>query len=98
MWKDKIQERYWWHPVKNSLDEFLYELVKAEDEEEVGLYLLGLYRNDEADFKCFTKSKERKIKRLLNFLMKETLRHRVMLSEIASEIGSLKHDSVQDSN
>ncbi len=97
MWNDKIQDRYWWHSVKGGVDELLYELAKAEDEEEVGFYLLNLYRSNDADFKCFTKSKEITIKRLLDFLMRETLKHRAMLSEITSEIGSLKHDPAQDS-
>ena len=96
MWNDKVQDRYWWHPIKGSMEEFLYELAKAEDEEEVGFYLLNLYLRGESDFKCFARSEEKKIKKILTLLINDTLKHRALLSEIVSEIGNLRHDSVQD--
>ena len=34
MWKDKVRQRYRWARIQDELDELLYELSKAEDEEE----------------------------------------------------------------
>ena len=96
MWNDKIQDRFWWHSVKGSVDELFYELAKAEDEEEIGFYLLDLYRSDKADFNCFTKDQEKRIKKYLTLLIDETLKHRALISEIVNELRSLKHDPIQE--
>ena len=69
MWKDKVQERYWWAHIQDQLDELIYELSKAEEEEAALFYLLGLHLNDLSDLEFFNVKEQVKIKKLLGDLM-----------------------------
>ncbi len=95
MWKDEVRERYWWHEMRGALDQLLYELAKAEDEEELGFYLLHFYQTTQSDYECFTKEEEKKMKRLLGFLMHQTQKHRKWLGEIIAELKKLGESHVQ---
>lgn len=86
MWKDKIHEHYRWAKIKTQQDEILYELFKAEDEEEAGLYLLKLHFENKAEMNFFTKKEERKIKQLLTSLMEDTAKHCGLLHEAAEKL------------
>ncbi len=95
MWKDRVRERYWWREINSQIDEFLFELAKAEDEEEIDLYLLDLHRKNERDFQCFTPQEKKLVQKLLTFLIRDTIRHQKLLAEIVREIKTLrdKNDS-----
>ena len=90
VWTDKIENRYWWHQTKGEFDQLICELEKAEDEEGVSLYVLEMHQKSEADFSCFGKETEFEIRRLLTHLIKETEKHKNLLSEIADELKALK--------
>ena len=86
MWHDRITERYRWAKIKSQFDELIYELSKAEDEEEVGLYLLRLHCENEKDLLFFSEEEKKAIKRLLNILVADTLRHRELLGAVLKEL------------
>ncbi len=90
MWKDSIGERYWWHEVKDQVDELLFELAKAEDEEEIGFYLLNLHLNSKQDYACFSKVQAKEIRTLLQQLVNDTFRHQKLLAEIVNEIKDIR--------
>ena len=90
MWKDKAKDSFWWMEVRSEIDELLCELCKAEDEEEVGIYLLSLHFKNEKDLKFFTKKEIVTIKKLLSFLMSDTHRHRELLGEMGKELSELR--------
>ena len=86
MWSDRLREHYWWAEMNSRAEKFLYELRKAEDEEDTGIYQLQLCLNNEADLLFFTKKERRRIRQILAFLVLETKRHRSILSHLAHEL------------
>ena len=90
MWKDKAKERYPWAKIKNQLDELIYELSKAEDEEEVELSMLRLHAGNKIDFEFFTPEEAGKVKKLLAILIKDTQRHQALLSGAVEELEKKK--------
>ncbi len=91
MWKDRVRERYWWREINNQIDELLFELAKAEDEEEIDLYLLNLHQKNEGDFQCFTKQEKELVQRLLAFLIQDTIQHRKLLTKIIKEVENIRN-------
>lgn len=89
MWNDNAKNRYWWIKCQNQLEEFLCELSKAEDEEEVDLYLLTLHFNNESDLKFFTQAEQEWIKKNLSILMHDTEKHRGLLAELSEGLKEL---------
>ena len=89
MWRDSVKDRYWWIKVRNEMEELLWELSKAEDDEETDLYLLRLHFDNESDLNFFTETEKREIKRLLSILMTDTKKHRNLLIEISKELKGL---------
>ena len=92
MWKDIVQERYWWARIEDQLDELIYELSKAEEEEATLLYLMGLYQDDSLDLQFFTEEECQKVRQLLSILMDYSLKHRDMLSELLEGLDSKKRN------
>ena len=90
MWKDRIETRYWWHEAKDAIDQLLYELAKAEDEEELSYYVLNLHQKNKDDFNCFSGEENKEIKRLLSVLVHQTDKHRKLLNEIMKELNALR--------
>lgn len=86
MWKDKVSQRYRWAAIQDQFDELIYELTKAEEEEEVGLYLLRLHYDNEIDLGFFSPLEKERIKKLLTVLMSDTARHRELLLEVIAEL------------
>ncbi len=86
MWKDKVTQRYRWAAIQDKFDELIFELSKAEEEEEVGLYLLRLHYDNEIDLRFFDPGEKEKIKRMLDVLMSDTVRHRELLSKVSAEL------------
>ena len=94
MWGDQIRERYWWLSMQNEIEELFYQLSKAEDEEEVGVYLLRLHFENEQDLRFFSAKERKKVKELLSNLIDDTIRHKDMLFELTEEIKSIQKDEV----
>lgn len=86
MWQDKVTQRYRWAGIRGEKDELLYELSKAEDEEEVALYLLRLHYDNETELKSFTPAQKEKIKKLLSILIRDTIKHREFLAAVIKEL------------
>ena len=86
MWKDKARERYPWAKIQSQLDELIYELSKAEDEEEVELSMLRLHAGDKVDFEFFTPEEARKVKKLLFILIRDTQKHQALLNVAVKEL------------
>lgn len=86
MWRDKVIHRYRWAEIHDKFEELIFELTKAEEEEEVGLYLLRLHYNNEADLGFFNAREREKIKSLLGELVKDTILHRELLSKVIEEL------------
>lgn len=95
MWQDKVRERYWWAGIQNQIDELMYELSKAEEEEAAVLYLLGLYVDNAADLKFFDEKKREKIKGCLSVLMNHSARHRELLNQAAERLAEKKRGHAQ---
>jgi len=86
MWKDKVKHRYRWAGIQDKFDELIFELTKAEEEEEAALYLLRLHVENEIDLSFFTEREKEKVKRLLRFLIKDTARHRDSIAKVIAEL------------
>ncbi len=86
MWNDKLRQHYWWAEINSPAEKFLYELRKAEDEEDAGVYLLQLYLNNESDLHFFSNKDRRRICQILTFLIHETEKHRTILAHLADEL------------
>lgn len=95
MWSDKIKDRYWWVDIKNRKDALLYELFKAEDEEEVDLFLLKLYLDDRTDLDFFTEMEQKQVEDALSILMRDTANHQQLLIEVIQELRLLAESDAQ---
>jgi hypothetical protein len=91
VWRDPVRKRYGWARVRHELDELILELAKAEDEEEVGLYLLKLHHEYDLDLALFTVPEKTKIKKCLAALIRDTERHRRLLKAVVKELEERKH-------
>ena len=86
MWRDKVTQRYHWAGIHDKFEELIFELTKAEEEEEVGLYLLRLHYDNEIDLDFFNLREKERIKKLLTILMDDTARHRELLLKAIAEL------------
>ena len=86
MWRDEVHERYWWATIQGQLDELIYELSKAEEEEAAVLYLLGLHFDNAVDLKFFNHEEQERIKELLSILMNYSIKHREILEKAIKEL------------
>ena len=96
MWSDDVKDRYWWTEIRSQIEKFLWELSKAEDEEGVDLYLLGLHFENESDLKFFTEVERDEIKKRLSVLMTDTEKHLRLLSEMSAELRTLGEGNVKE--
>lgn len=97
MWSDRTCDRYWWHQMRDQFDEFIFELAKAEDEEEISLYLLNLHKNSKDDFNGFSQVEQETIQKFLEVLCEETTGHRTILAEIIQEAVKLRESHEKSS-
>ena len=86
MWRDKVTQRYHWAGIHDKFEKLIFELTKAEEEEEVALYLLRLHSGNEAELGFFSPREREKIKSLLGELVKGTILHRELLSKVIGEL------------
>ena len=96
MWSDDVKDRYWWTEIRNQIEKFLWELSKAEDEEGVDLYLLGLHFKNKSDLEFFTEDEKNEIKKLLSVLMTDTQKHLRLLNEMSEELRTLGEGNVKE--
>ncbi len=86
MIKERIRLPYPWIKIKNEIDELLYKLSLAEDEEESELFLFQLYLQNEEDLSFFNLKEQEEIRGLLKLLIEDTRRHTELISEMSEEI------------
>lgn len=89
MMKDRIRLHYPWIKIKNEVEELLYKLSVAEDEEESELFLFQLYIQDIEDLDFFTPKEREEIVGLLSMLIEDTRRHAGLIAEMTEEIKRL---------
>lgn len=87
MWKDTVEKRYFWATMEKELEKLLYELVKAEEEEDAGIYLLIMHYGHAHEEIPFTAKEKEKTLRLLEILIADSRKHQRLLRE---SIGRLK--------
>ncbi|MBI4971867.1 MAG: hypothetical protein HZC17_08570 [Candidatus Omnitrophica bacterium] len=85
-WEENIEKEYEWAHIQNLREELLFNLYKAEDEEEASVYLIQLHLDNAKDLKFFSESERKRIKEILMILIKETQKHRELLDEVVDEI------------
>ncbi len=83
---DRIRLSLPWIKIKNEIDEILYKLSIAEDEEEAELFLFRLYMENETDLAFFTQEERNEIQTLLKILSLDTSRHLEIIGKMIQEI------------
>ena len=95
MWKDAVEKRYSWASMERELEKMLFELIKAEEEEDTGIYLLMMdYDHARVEDPRILEQKE-KILNLLSVLIGESRKHQKFLQEAIAglEKKGQKHES-----
>jgi len=86
MWKDAVEKRFFWASIREEAEKLLYELVKAEEEEDSGIYLLMLdYDHARASLPFGAAEKER-VLHLLSVLIGESRKHQKLLQDLIAKL------------
>ena len=86
MWKDTVEKRFFWATMGQEVEKLLYELVKAEEEEDAGIYLLMMHLDHACETIPFTTKEKAKMLRLLSILIEESQGHQKRLLEIIAKL------------
>lgn len=82
MWKDKIEKRFFWASTGRELEKLLYELVKAEEEEDTGIYLLKMHYDHARKENPFSLREKQQILGSISTLIKESKKHQRILQKM----------------
>ncbi len=93
MWKDRIGDRYPWAKITDRLDELIYELSKAEDEEEVELSMLKLHFDNKIDLQFFQPYEREEIKSRIAILIRDTRKHQKLLGLMVEKLKEEKKNN-----
>jgi len=85
-WEDKVENHFEWARIQSEREELLFELYKAEDEEEAGIYLMEMHLRNKTDLEFFSSRERKRIKELMGQLIRDTIKHRDLLGECVEEI------------
>ncbi len=86
MWKDAVEKRFFWASMGKEVEKLLYELVKAEEEEDAGIYLLLMHFDHAQDAIPFTASQREKILHSLSILIEDSRKHQRLLQEVIAKL------------
>ena len=86
MWKDVVEKRFFWAPMERGLEKLLFELIKAEEEEDAGIYLLMMHYDHAREEDPFTLEEKEKILHQLSILIGESRQHQRLLQEAISQL------------
>lgn len=86
VWKDAVEKRFFWATMGQEVEKLLYELVKAEEEEDAGIYLLMMHLDHAKEPLPFTPQQKEKMQYLLSVLIGETRGHQRLLQEMISRL------------
>ncbi|MDP3762923.1 MAG: hypothetical protein Q8Q97_02525 [bacterium] len=92
MWKDEVQKRFFWASIGKELEKVLYELIKAEEEEDAGIYLLLMHYNHACEERLFNFREKEKILKGLSTLIKDSRKHQRLLQEAIERLEERKKD------
>ena len=79
MWKDAVEKRFFWASIREELEKVLYELIKAEEEEDAGIYLLMMHYDHAREELPLDPEKREKILHALSILIGESRKHQKLL-------------------
>jgi len=86
MWQERMEKRFFWASTEKDLEKLLYELIKAEEEEDTGIYLLLMYHDHAAKRLPFTPGETEKIRQSLSVLIEESRKHQKLLQDAISKL------------
>ena len=86
VWKDAVEKRYFWASIEHELEKILYELMKAEEEEDSGIYLLMMHYEHAEKEVPFSYEERKKILGHLKTLIEDSRKHRRLLQEIIDRL------------
>ena len=81
MWHDAVEKRYFWASMEEELEKILFELIKAEEEEDAGIYLLMMHYDHAMEEDPLIIKNREKILHLLSLLIGESRKHQKLLQE-----------------
>lgn len=94
MWRDAIEKRYFWAKLDREVEKILFELIKAEEEEDAGIYLLLMHYDHAQGEPTFTAAEKREILHLLSILIGDSRKHQKLLREMIERLeGKAKNES-----
>lgn len=86
MWKDAVEKRFSWAAMEGELEKVLYELIKAEEEEDAGIYLLLMHYDHAREENPFTLEEKEKILHYLSLLIGESRKHQKLLQGMIDQL------------
>ena len=86
MWKDAIEKRFFWAALEQEIEKLLYELIKAEEEEDSGIYLLMMHYDHARQKNPFSPEENERIVHLLSVLIGDSKKHQRLLQDAISQI------------
>ena len=73
-----------------TLEEVLYELVKAEEEEDAGIYLLMMHYDHASETVPFSPPEKKKVLKLLETLIRDSRKHQQLLQGMIERLENRK--------
>jgi len=86
MWKDSVEQRYFWASMEREAEKLLFELIKAEEEEDAGIYLLMMHYDHANDERPFRTEENERILHYLSVLIGDSRRHQKLLQDAFSQL------------
>lgn len=86
VWKEPVEKRFSWAKMEREVEKLLYELVKAEEEEDTGIYLLMMHYDHARDEKTFTKAENERILHSLSLLIGDSRKHQKLLLDAIEKL------------
>ena len=93
MWNDKVEKRFFWASMGEDVEKVLFELIKAEEEEDAGIYLLMLDYDHARVEDSRVLGKKGEILHLLSILIGESRKHQKMLQDAIESLEKRKTKS-----
>ncbi len=81
MWNDAIEKRFFWASLDQELEKILFELIKAEEEEDAGIYLLMMHYDHARIENPEAVGDKSKVLHLLSILIGESRKHQKLLQD-----------------
>ena len=86
MWRDAVEKRFFWASMEQELEKVLFELIKAEEEEDAGIYLLMMdYDHAREEDPSALREKE-KVLHFLSILIGESRKHQKYLQDAIARL------------